>query len=132
MKIYKRLVMEYKYFSRHGDPNIACRCGCGLSIEDMDRTFMTRIDVARQIANIPFIIISGIRCPAHNNNVSTTGFDGPHTTGQALDIFVRNSNERYIIRRVLIMLGFNRFGTAESFLHVDSSPDHPQNVEWLY
>jgi D-alanyl-D-alanine dipeptidase len=31
-------------------------------------------------------INSAYRCPEHNNKVSSTGEDGPHTTGMAVDI----------------------------------------------
>ena len=122
----------YKYFSSSTDPKIQCQCGCGLNLSDMDIEFMVRVERAREKAGVPFIINSGIRCPLHNNRVSNTGFNGPHTTGKALDIATPNSNSRFIIRRELIKEGFHRFGSHPSFIHVDDSPDHPPEVEWWY
>lgn len=122
----------YTFFSASFDPLISCQCGCGLSIEDMQEDFMKRLDMARKEAGIPFHITSGIRCPLHNNVVSTTGFHGPHTTGRAVDIFTLGTRERFIIRHSLIIQGFHRFGTAIDFLHVDDSFEHPPNRDWLY
>ena len=42
----------------------------------------------------PLSITSAYRCPSHNNSVSSTGEAGPHTTGKALDIAVKNSQHR--------------------------------------
>ena len=39
-------------------------------------------------------ITSGYRCPEHNNKISSTGLSGPHTTGKAIDISVRDSKHR--------------------------------------
>jgi zinc D-Ala-D-Ala carboxypeptidase len=125
-------VMKLDYFSEQGDPKLACQCGCGLSLKDMDLEFMLRLDAARAYAGVPFRILSGARCPEHNNNVSTTGFDGPHTKLCAVDIRVTNSRERFLIRRALIRQGFHRFGTAKTFLHVDADPAGDSDVEWFY
>ena len=38
----------------------------------------------------PLSITSAYRCSEHNNNVSSTGPNGPHTTGKALDITVKD------------------------------------------
>lgn len=124
----------YKYFSISTDPLIKCQCdyGCGLGLADMNEDFMKRLDQAREFAGVPFHITSGIRCPLHNNDVSTTGLHGPHTTGRAVDIYINNNEIRFLIRRSLILQGFHRFGTGSNFLHVDDSDEHPPNREWLY
>ena len=98
----------------------------------MQLPFMLRVDAARHESGIPFRITSGARCPAHNNAISSTGFDGPHTHLCALDIQARNSRERFLIRLALINQGFHRFGTAKTFLHVDDDETKDPKVEWFY
>jgi uncharacterized protein YcbK (DUF882 family) len=99
----------------------------------MDKSFMHRMDKARERAGVPFQITSGIRCPIHNNSVSSTGYHGPHTTGKALDISTPDSRTRFLIRRALIEQGFTRFGSHPRFIHVDDCGDEfDDNVEWWY
>ena len=66
----------------------------------------------------PLSITSGYRCNIHNNSVSKTGPNGPHTTGKAIDISVRDSQHRkklitYFAPRV------TGLGIAKSFIHID-------------
>ena len=66
----------------------------------------------------PMSITSGYRCSEHNNNVSSTGPNGPHTTGKAVDISVRDSQHRkqLITYFAPIVTGL---GIAKSFIHID-------------
>ena len=66
----------------------------------------------------PLSITSGYRCPVHNSDVSKTGPSGPHTTGKAIDISVRDSQHRkqlidYFASQV------QGLGIAKSFIHID-------------
>ena len=67
----------------------------------------------------PLTITSGYRCSTHNAAVSKkTGANGPHTTGKALDIAVKNSQHRkelitYFAPKV------QGLGIAKSFIHID-------------
>ena len=66
----------------------------------------------------PLYITSGYRCSEHNNNISSTGPNGPHTTGKALDISVKDSKHRkelitYFAPKV------PGLGIAKSFIHID-------------
>ncbi|MEO5330361.1 MAG: D-Ala-D-Ala carboxypeptidase family metallohydrolase, partial [Magnetococcus sp. THC-1_WYH] len=49
---------------------------------------MDRLENLRREFNRPMPVSSGYRCPMHNARVSKTGFSGPHTTGQAVDIVI--------------------------------------------
>jgi len=66
----------------------------------------------------PISITSGYRCGIHNAQVSKTGIEGPHTTGKAVDISVRDSQHRkqLITYFAPIVTGL---GIAKSFIHVD-------------
>ena len=66
----------------------------------------------------PMSITSGYRCGVHNSLVSKTGLKGPHTTGKAVDISVRDSQHRkqLITYFAPIVTGL---GIAKSFIHID-------------
>ena len=66
----------------------------------------------------PLQITSAYRCPSHNSSVSSTGENGPHTTGMAVDIHVSNSQHRkqlidYFATKV------TGLGIAKTFIHID-------------
>ena len=51
-----------KYFSE-GEFN---RCSPSCSLQDMKQTTMSKLDTAREIAGIPFVLTSAYRSPAHD------------------------------------------------------------------
>lgn len=125
----------YKYFTIAGDQGFKCSCGCGLGLPDMDKSFTRRLDKAREAAGVPFVVNSGMRCPTHNNRVSSTGYHGPHTTGKAVDIATPDSRTRFLVRQALMGQGFTRFGSHPAFVHVDDcggDEGFDDNVEWWY
>ena len=78
------------------------------------------MDLLQQARNDlgPLSITSGYRCSEHNNSISSTGPNGPHTTGKALDISVKDSKHRkelitYFAPKV------PGLGIAKSFIHID-------------
>ena len=64
---------------------VTCQCGCGAV---PDPAFMDMLQTLRGDCGFGLRITSGARCPDHNDRVSGTGRDGPHTTGLAADIAV--------------------------------------------
>lgn len=124
---------ELRYFSERGDPGFKCSCNysCDLGFNDMDEHFMHLLDEARHLAGVPFHITSGFRCPEHNDDVSSTGETGPHTTGKAVDIATPSSRDRFLILQALLKVGFNRVGIGETFIHADKSDNVP-DVAWDY
>jgi uncharacterized protein YcbK (DUF882 family) len=99
--------------------------------EQMDETFLSMIDEARDLAGVPFKITSGYRTIAHNKKVGGA-VKSSHTTGYAADIAAPNSLARYAIIRGAIMAGFNRIGVGRTFVHIDSDPYKPSGVIWHY
>ena len=97
----------------------------------MDDDFLTMLDNARELAGIPFKINSGYRTIEHNDKVGGKQ-NSSHIVGKAVDISIRNSRERWIILDALMQVGFNRFGLANTFIHVDSDQEKSQNVIWTY
>ena len=66
----------------------------------------------------PLSITSGYRCSTHNSAVSKTGANGPHTTGKAIDIAVRDSQHR---KQLITYFApeVTGLGIAKSFIHID-------------
>lgn len=106
-----------------------CKCGCGQT--PMNHSTIEKLDKAREIAGIPFIITSGYRCEAHNRAVGGRS-NSAHTRGWAADIKALTARERFIIMNAAIKAGFSRIGVANSFIHVDDDPTLVQQVVWNY
>lgn len=101
------------------------------SSELMDADFLTMLDNARDLANTPFRITSGVRSEAHNKAVGGVS-DSSHLKGYACDIAASSSREKFLIVDSLIKSGFNRIGIAKNFIHVDNDPNKVANVIWTY
>ena len=100
----------------------------------IDEELMDLIQAARETLG-PLRITSGFRCSEHNNNISSTGPTGPHTTGKAIDIATKSSQQRkelidYFASKV------SGLGIAKSFIHIDllyeedGFPGRPNS--WVY
>ena len=107
--------------------------GSGLPTTDggkMNLDFLHKLDKARELAGVPFIITSGYRTPQHNLDVGGR-VGSSHIKGLAVDISCDNSGHRERILTALIQVGFRRIGIAKSFIHTDLDHDKP-NAIWLY
>ncbi|MGC9344888.1 MAG: D-Ala-D-Ala carboxypeptidase family metallohydrolase, partial [Bacteroidales bacterium] len=69
-----------------------CKCGCGQN--GVDINFLRKLNEARDLADIPFIISSGYRCQKHNKEIGGVP-DSAHTKGMAVDITCKDSRTRY-------------------------------------
>lgn len=98
--------------------------------ENMDANFLHKLDKARSIANMPFIINSAYRSPEHPLSIKNPS--SSHIKGLAVDIKCTDSRTRFIIVDALIKAGFNRIGIADSFIHVDLDLDKSNKVIWTY
>jgi uncharacterized protein YcbK (DUF882 family) len=97
---------------------------------NMDSSFLAKLEEAREIAGVSFIITSGYRTKEHNTYVGGVP-NSSHLIGVAADISVSSGSERYIILSSLIKAGFRRIGVAKTFIHCDTDDSKPNSV-WTY
>ena len=108
------------------------RCSCCKRLE-ISSDIMDLLQTARNDLG-PLQITSAYRCPSHNASVSSTGENGPHTTGKAVDLHVSNSQHR----KQLIDYFTNKvtgLGIAKTFIHIDIIPQAELSNRpncWLY
>ncbi len=123
-------VNKWKYFMSH---ELQCRCNkCDSTGHEMKPELMEPLIVLRGTMNFPFLVSSAYRCPSHNNKVSKTGFEGPHTTGLAIDIVIGSTPAYYFLEAAYAMkvftgIGINQKG-AVRFIHLDVLD--PQNLKY--
>ena len=113
-----------KHFSWY---EIACDCGCGYAMGI--KKLIDKLEVAREIADIPFHINSWCRCVEHNQAVGGVA-GSSHIQGLAVDIRC-NTKTRRVIYDALRQAGFTRLGIARSFIHADVDDSKPDAV-WRY
>lgn len=114
---------------------LTCKCGCGMLPR---QDFMDKIERVRVRFGKPMHVTGPARCPKYNNQVSTTGLDGPHTTGRALDIGVRGEDALKLIL-IAVSEGITGIGVSQKgdsrFIHLDDIPNdakHPRPYIWSY
>lgn len=113
-----------KYFKLS---EFACPC---CKVTDVKTELIARLDKARSIAGVPFIITSGYRCPKHNKKVGGVP-NSAHVRGYAADIATTDSTRDLIL--AACRAAFTRIGVDEkrNFIHVDCDPDKKPG-EWKY
>ena len=116
-----------KYFQ----PAEFTRCTPPCTIGDMKQHTLSRLDTAREIAGIPFVLTSAYRSREHELSKGRTG-DGAHTTGEAVDIRCNTDRNRCLITEALMRAGFTRIGIARTYIHADDCPRKTPQVLWLY
>lgn len=125
--------MAWTYFKMS---EFTCQCGCQENY--IEESFVDRLDELRALVGFALPITSGYRCPVHNARVSSTGADGPHTTGQAADIAV-DRQKAYAVLQAAVSMGFTGVGLNQKggrrFVHLDTlpnAPGQPRPTVWTY
>ena len=115
---------ELKYFKWS---DFACNCCAG---NHTNPESAKRLDKAREISGVPFIVNSAYRCEVHNQDVGSKS--SVHPGGYAFDIKATDSRSRYNILKGMQKAGFTRIGIAKTFIHCDDDPSKASDVIWVY
>lgn len=107
-----------------------CPCGCGLGFKDMDPSFIGQLEVARELAGVPFFINSSIRCPAYNRSLQHSSETSSHLLGCAVDIQCISSRDRFLMIDAFLAAGIYRIGDGLNFIHIDTDEHKPDKVFW--
>ena len=111
---------KYKYFSAK-------------EVTGLDHEFVLLLDMARELAGVPFNINSGYRTVAKNKAVGGVA-DSAHLTGLAVDIRARNGEETYKIISGAVSVGIPRIGInrKSQFVHLDIDTSKPSPTLYEY
>lgn len=102
---------------------------------------MLKVCDIRRIAGFPFPVSSAYRCPYYNNKISTTGLDGPHPIGRAIDIVVYGYKAFVLMGLAIAHGGFTGIGLKQTgpykdrFIHLDDLTEplyKPRPWIWTY
>ena len=104
--------------------------------KNMSPKILEMLDIAREKYDKPIKITSGYRTQAYNENLKARGYkaskNSSHLKGLAVDIHCNNSKDRFVLVDILLDVGFNRIGIANTFIHVDIDEDKPTHLIWTY
>ena len=109
--------MDYSQYPNFSEEEFKCK-HCGEV--DMKDTVLNFLQAWRDHIGAGVTINSRFRCGEHNNAVSSTGTDGPHTSGLAIDISTQPQ-----LQYKLLNFAFNYeprptgIGIAKTFTHLD-------------
>ena len=129
------MTLDWTRYPNFTEAEMCCKCGCGRA--DMDEGFMDRLQAMRTEAGIPFQVNSGYRCPDYNDRISTTGRNGPHPTGHAVDLGCSGGRahevQRLAHKHGMTGIGSKQHGPHEGrFLHLDDLKTPPRPNIWGY
>lgn len=102
----------------------------------LENEFIAKLEKARHIAGVPFVITSGKRDRESNATVGGVQ-DSAHVQGRAVDLRSRDSHTHFKIVEGAILAGIRRIGVYRNeeglptHIHLDDSDSLPQEVMWL-
>ena len=105
-------------------------------VEGLDNEFIAKLEKARHLSGVPFVITSGKRNSDGNATVGGVQ-DSAHLSGRAVDLRSQDSRTHFKIVEGAILAGIRRIGVyrnqegSPSHIHLDDSVDLPQEVLWL-
>ena len=115
---------------------LACSC-CGDN--KMNKETLIALQRLRDAIGKPMSLSSAYRCPVHNDKVSSTGKEGPHTTGKAIDILCSGKFAYEILSCAMIRssiwkgIGISQKGKHSSrFIHLDTIDSDNRPWVWSY
>jgi uncharacterized protein YcbK (DUF882 family) len=115
---------------------LSCSC-CGKN--EFNKETLVALQRLRDTIGKPIKLSSAYRCPTHNDKISSTGPNGPHTTGKAIDILCSGKSAHEIMSIVMIRssiwkgIGISQKGKHKSrFIHIDTIRSDMRPWVWSY
>ena len=115
---------------------LSCSC-CGKN--EFNKETLVSLQRLRDTIGKPISLSSAYRCPTHNDSISSTGKEGPHTTGKAVDIVCSGKFAHEILGIVMIRssiwkgIGISQKGKHTSrFIHLDTIDSDMRPWVWSY
>ena len=105
---------SWTFFSEKELNNLTPSC----SLKDMNTKFMDRLDLARRLAGIPFVLNCAYRSTSWDKVHGRSGLSY-HCLGRAVDIRCNDSSNRFKMIYALLNAGFTSIGVYKRFIHVD-------------
>ena len=86
--------------------------------------FVAKLNWARHIAAVPFIVTSAYRCPEHNKKLGAAETSS-HVKGIGIDLFPKDNHHRFRMLVGLLTVGFKRIRiySEKGHIHVDQDAD---------
>ena len=104
-----------------------------------DQKTLDALQELREALGKPLKLSSAYRCSVHNQKVSSSGTNGPHTTGQAIDILCSGKFAHEVLSFAMIRssvwkgIGVSQRGEHSSrFLHLDTIDTDLRPWVWSY
>jgi uncharacterized protein YcbK (DUF882 family) len=105
--------MSYRYFKLE---EFDCK---ETGENEMQPEFIAKLDDLRHECGFPFIVNSGYRSVVHSEERGKL-MPGMHTKGEAADIRINGSDQRYLIVMLAIEQGFRGIVVAKTYVHLDT------------
>ncbi len=132
--------MSRQITQHFNEAELRCKCGCDqMKFTDIA---VKKLEELRITLRAPIQINSGYRCHKHNDEVSSTGLDGPHTITEndniTVDISVVGVNAHSILESIDYLvftgLGIKQKGLHTGrFIHLDCIlPDGKAPRPWVW
>lgn len=106
-------------------------------VEGLNEEFVAKLDQARHLAGIPFVITSGLRTLEKNQSVVGAVPNSSHLKGLAVDLRVSSSHEVALICDAAKAVGITRRGIyvdrdmVPRHIHLDIDPEKVGQVVFI-
>lgn len=94
----------------------------------IDEDALDRLEYARKLVGLPFVILSAYRDPLHNAKVGGAPLS-MHKQGKAFDIRLAGHDKAQLLKACQ-RAGFTGFGFYSTFLHVDTGKPRTWGKIW--
>ena len=105
-------------------------------VKGLETEFVAKLEKARHVAGVPFIITSGKRDKIQNETAGGVS-NSTHMEGKAVDLRSHSSRTHFLIVKGAIEAGIRRIGVYHdsegrpSHCHLDDSATLEQDVLWI-